>query len=156
MYRVLVGLLFLLIGCSITFAQVPPQRVTKLYLTERGMLGHRDFTVTADSLLVQVYSYNLNDTLYRRALTVQERNRLLASFDRTYLSAIRSHYECPSTSSCPTVFKVTIYKGDQHKDTKIIDCQVPFLFAFSKALNSLVPVDFQSEYTEEYLRSRRQ
>ncbi|TGE21023.1 hypothetical protein [Hymenobacter metallicola] len=128
-------------------AQSAPQRVTWLQLQNSYFLGFYQYTVTADSLMVQWLNLNpCPDSVYRRALTPRERNQLLAAVNHTYLSTIRAEYQCATTNSDEARYTVIIQKGTRRKRTEISGCQVPWFNALVQELNRLLPETHRCGY----------
>lgn len=135
------------------WAQTPARRsqvnVTQLLVLEWGFAQTNRYVVTADSLWVE-FTMGTDEgtqrTHYTRALTLNERNRLLAPFDQLYLSRLRPLYEGVSDITDGYNYDLSIRKGEYLKETRLIDYSLGPMLTFSHRLNALLPPAFRLSY----------
>lgn len=127
-----------------------PQRVTQLRVRETIYLGqHRQYIISSDSIKVHVADLLVEgyaDTAFARRISAQERDWLLSSMDKTYLSAIRPTYNRPSSIGHYAEYDVSLVKGRHTKATEVGNAKVGFFFSFCVRLNSLLPPAYHIAY----------
>jgi hypothetical protein len=124
-------------------SQVP---VTDVLVLEWGFAQTNRFVVTADSIRVD---FNMGTdtgdarTHFARALTRAERDRLLASLNRLYLSRLRPSYEGHSDLEHGYSYDFSIRKGKHLKESRLTNYSLAPLLAFTHRLNALLPPSFR-------------
>jgi hypothetical protein len=148
-------LLFCVAGPLLPRVQTPqaPAKVTLLRVEGHAFGEKQTFTVTGDSVLVdKALSTEKGDhrTHYARALTRQQHDEVLASFNHVYLSSLKSCYEDPNALTDDLTFTLFIHKGEAGKHIQIYRYKLVPFFCFSTKLNQLLPYAFQLGYNKSY------
>lgn len=142
----LLTVLLYLAGLLPTVVQSPPAKVTLLRVEGSAFGEEEVFTITADSVLVdKVFLLEDGDQRrhYRRALTSQQHDDLLSSFNSIYLSQLKSNYERRGAQSHMMSYAVFIHKGEAVKHMSIYGYKLTPFYVFSQKLNRLLPHAFQ-------------
>ena len=133
--------------------QLTPAKVTLLRVEAHAFGETQDFTVTNDSILVDKRTITENGDKrihYARAVTSQEHDDLLSSFNNVYLSSLKTSYEVNDALTDDMTFDLFIHKGETVKYVRIYKYKLAPLYTFSKKLNRLLPPSFRIEYTDGY------
>jgi hypothetical protein len=151
----LIGALHLIL-CQIGRTQQRPQRVTKLRVVEFAYLGREtQWVITSDSIKVKVsrlLEEKFTDTAFAMGISTQQRDWLLSSFDKTYLSTIKSNYDGHSQRLHDFGYHLAVYKGSSLAVTDIYKYKLNCFYVFCQRLNQLLPAAYRMNYTVDYFK----
>lgn len=130
-----------------------PQKVTQIRVIESVFAETHEFVITTDSIkisFVEQADGGNHRSRFMKALSLEERNQLFASFDNVYLSNVKPLYEGKTSVSHDWIYDVLITKNADVKATRIFKFKYLPMYAFCKKLNQIVPEPFRISYTEKY------
>lgn len=136
-------------------AQVAPQPVTELQITESAFAQEHQFKVTMDSIIVDFTMYAETGPIrsrYARSISGNERNKLLASFNKIYLSTLKSSYEGLTNTDHDWNYELFIKKGEYIRVIKIFKYKLQPMYILGNELNQLLPNSFKISYTDNYFK----
>lgn len=138
-----------------TLPHAKPQKVTELKISESSFAQERHYIVTVDSLLVN-FTMNAETgpihSHFARFLSKIERDNLLSSFDKMYLSELKSYYEGHTDVDHDWTYGISINKNNFIKSTTLFKYKLQPFYVFCKKLNVLLPTSFRISYNDSYLK----